>query len=145
MTCGHLAPMRRTGNDAHGPTDSQIRGGEPQTDIPSQASSFWALVLENNVLSNQVCPDVVQVLSDLEMLTTSPLLVPNPVTNQGMQGHAMSSAIPIWTAPLGPDRPPYTCRIQWCEPGFSSEVLNTSGTWVMVGAGKRARYTFTVR
>lgn len=80
------------------------------------------------------------------MLTVSRLLVPNPVTDQGTQDHTMSSVILMWTAPLGPDHPPYTYGVQCCEPGFASEILNISGTWVMVGGlERRAWYTFTIQ
>ncbi|GAB5581512.1 receptor-type tyrosine-protein phosphatase H [Prionailurus iriomotensis] len=72
--------------------------------------------------------------------------VSNPVTDQGTQDHTMSSVILMWTAPLGPDHPPYTYGVQCCEPDFASEILNISGTWVMVGGlERRAWYTFTIQ
>lgn len=79
---------RRRGNEVYGAPVSKIRDVGPETDTPSSASIFWALFLENTLLSNQVCPGVLQVLRDVEMLTLLPLFVPNLVTNVEIQDTA---------------------------------------------------------
>uniref|UniRef100_A0A8P0NPD2 Receptor-type tyrosine-protein phosphatase H n=1 Tax=Canis lupus familiaris TaxID=9615 RepID=A0A8P0NPD2_CANLF len=74
------------------------------------------------------------------------LPVPNAVTSLGTQDQTNSSITLSWTAPLGPDQPPYTYWVSWVKEGIiainTQDTPDTSITLKELEAG--SLYTFTV-
>ncbi|KAM9226216.1 receptor-type tyrosine-protein phosphatase H-like [Dugong dugon] len=71
--------------------------------------------------------------------------VPNTVTSLGMLEQTNSSITLSWTAPLGPDQPPYTYWVQWSREESVQGTQNTSATSITVKELEAGTlYTFTV-
>ncbi|XP_037675497.1 receptor-type tyrosine-protein phosphatase H isoform X3 [Choloepus didactylus] len=71
--------------------------------------------------------------------------VPNPVMSLRMQDRTNSSITLNWTAPQGPDHPPYTYCVQWVEEGMANETQNISDTEIMVkNLNAGSLYTFSI-
>ncbi|XP_038383701.1 receptor-type tyrosine-protein phosphatase H isoform X1 [Canis lupus familiaris] len=78
--------------------------------------------------------------------TCNATTVPNAVTSLGTQDQTNSSITLSWTAPLGPDQPPYTYWVSWVKEGIiainTQDTPDTSITLKELEAG--SLYTFTV-
>ncbi|XP_006109568.3 receptor-type tyrosine-protein phosphatase H, partial [Myotis lucifugus] len=72
--------------------------------------------------------------------------VPNAVRNLQVQDQTTSSITLSWTAPQGPDHPPYTYWVSWTmEGGVATGTRNTTDTRITVDAMEAGTlYTFTV-
>lgn len=68
------------------------------------------------------------------------------MTSLGTQDQTNSSITLSWTAPLGPDQPPYTYWVSWVKEGIiainTQDTPDTSITLKELEAG--SLYTFTV-
>ncbi|XP_004381956.2 receptor-type tyrosine-protein phosphatase H [Trichechus manatus latirostris] len=81
--------------------------------------------------------------SNIETIHAS--TVPNRVTSLGMQDQTNSSITLSWTAPLGPDQPPYTYWVQWSREESVQGTQNISDTSITVKELEAGTlYTFTV-
>ncbi|XP_070257923.1 receptor-type tyrosine-protein phosphatase H isoform X3 [Myotis yumanensis] len=108
-------------------TDATVEGLEPGT---LYVFSVWA---EKNAVP-----------SSRQNLSVS--TVPNAVTSLGIQDQTTSSITLNWTAPQGPDHPPYTYWVSWTmEGGVATGTQNTPDTRVTLNAMEAGTlYTFTV-
>ncbi|XP_023605158.1 receptor-type tyrosine-protein phosphatase H-like [Myotis lucifugus] len=90
----------------------------------------------------------------LDMWAQSPRLIPspvpssapNPVRDLTVESQTTSSISLRWTAPQGPDHPPYTYWVSWTmEGGVATRPQNTPDTRITVDAMEAGTlYTFTV-
>ncbi|XP_006901943.1 PREDICTED: receptor-type tyrosine-protein phosphatase H [Elephantulus edwardii] len=58
--------------------------------------------------------------------------VPNAVPSVEVQGRSTTSITLAWTAPQGPEQPPYTYWVQWSRGDSLQGNQSTSDTWVTV-------------
>ncbi|XP_006868359.1 PREDICTED: receptor-type tyrosine-protein phosphatase H [Chrysochloris asiatica] len=70
--------------------------------------------------------------------------VPNPVTDLRMQDRTNSSITLTWTAPQGPDQPPYTYWVQWLREDIEGTQNTTDPRITVNDLQAGTLYTFTV-